>query len=309
MKRATQILLSFVLIGILAFSLYSCKDEETAPLPTVSIFSSVDGYQVAFTATVTDATSFAWDFDDDETSTEQNPVHTYALSGTYSVTLTVTGAGGTADATESVTISASEIEMLTGGVAMPDGKAWKFSPSAGEGDGIYYADAEMSNQEPLPAGILGLIGIASEYDDEFTFKHDGSYSHDVMNDSVPADAIYAILNGIPLRPTAEDVVVLVPFTPEAATFTYTEDTDLTLTVVPDDDNPETTEDITWSDVTVLEIAGGTEFLGILDATRKYVIFDIGVDKLQIGIFITAIDGGAAVGTPSHFLKMTLIPAD
>jgi len=307
MKKSTKILFSFTLIGILAFSLYSCKDEETAPLPTVSIFATVDGYQVAFTATVTDATTFAWDFDDGETSTEQDPVHTYALSGTYTATLTVTGPGGSAEATESVTISASEMEMLTGGTAMPDGKAWVFSPAAGEGDGIYYADAEMSNQDPLPSGILGLIGIASEYEDEFIFKHDLSYSHDVKNDSVATDAIFAAFNQIPSRPTGEDVIVLTPFTPEAATFTYTEDTDLTLTIIPDEDFPEVTEDITWSDLTILEIAGGTEFIGIQDYTRKYIVFDIGVDKLQLGMFIS-ITQGSNFDKPSHFLKMTFIPA-
>jgi len=33
-------------------------------------------------------TSWAWDFGDNETSTEQNPVHTYAKAGNYTVTLT-----------------------------------------------------------------------------------------------------------------------------------------------------------------------------------------------------------------------------
>jgi PKD repeat protein len=39
-------------------------------------------------------TSWAWDFGDGTTSTEQNPAHTYTNPGSYTVTLTVTGAGG-----------------------------------------------------------------------------------------------------------------------------------------------------------------------------------------------------------------------
>ena len=38
--------------------------------------------------------SWFWDFGDGATGTEQNPTHTYTVPGTYSVTLTVTGPGG-----------------------------------------------------------------------------------------------------------------------------------------------------------------------------------------------------------------------
>ncbi len=40
-------------------------------------------------------TGFQWDFGDGQTTTEKNPVHEYAEVGTYTVTLTVTGPGGT----------------------------------------------------------------------------------------------------------------------------------------------------------------------------------------------------------------------
>jgi plastocyanin len=43
--------------------------------------------------------SFLWDFGDNSTSTEQNPVHNYATSGTYTATLQATDADGTMDAT------------------------------------------------------------------------------------------------------------------------------------------------------------------------------------------------------------------
>jgi PKD repeat protein len=50
---------------------------------------------VSFTDTSTGTpTSWSWDFGDGGTSSEQNPEHTYTASGTYSVRLTVGGAGG-----------------------------------------------------------------------------------------------------------------------------------------------------------------------------------------------------------------------
>jgi len=41
-----------------------------------------------------DITTWSWDFGDGSTSTEQNPSHTYTDSGTYTVSLTVTGPEG-----------------------------------------------------------------------------------------------------------------------------------------------------------------------------------------------------------------------
>ena len=55
-------------------------------------------------------TSWAWDFGDGSTSTQQNPSHVYA-AGTYSVTLTVSGPGGTDSLTQ-----ANYITVTPGGV-------------------------------------------------------------------------------------------------------------------------------------------------------------------------------------------------
>ncbi|MDI9634181.1 MAG: PKD domain-containing protein [Methanolinea sp.] len=49
-------------------------------------------------------TAWFWDFGDGVTSTERNPVHTYALPGIYTVALTVGNAGGTATSTGTVVV-------------------------------------------------------------------------------------------------------------------------------------------------------------------------------------------------------------
>lgn len=51
--------------------------------------------EVSFTSTALNVSTYAWNFGDNERSTEANPKHTYQVAGTYSVSLTVTGAGGT----------------------------------------------------------------------------------------------------------------------------------------------------------------------------------------------------------------------
>ena len=68
--------------------------QEWAP---VAAFSSEDGGdgEISFTDESSDSpTSWLWDFGNGETSSEQNPVNTYTLNGTYDICLTVTNSVG-----------------------------------------------------------------------------------------------------------------------------------------------------------------------------------------------------------------------
>ena len=71
---------------------------DPAPIANFSISdtSAVIGDLLTFTDLSTNpVTSRLWDFGDGNTSTLADPVHAYAASGTYTVSLTVTGPGGT----------------------------------------------------------------------------------------------------------------------------------------------------------------------------------------------------------------------
>ncbi|MFV0266661.1 MAG: DUF3823 domain-containing protein [Draconibacterium sp.] len=63
--------------------------------PTADFTSVVNGRDVTFTATSKYVESFMWNFGDGETSTEENPTHTYARGGDYTITLTALRAEGT----------------------------------------------------------------------------------------------------------------------------------------------------------------------------------------------------------------------
>ena len=68
-----------------------CTDITIVCPPLNSAFSySVDSETVSFTDLSDSAISWMWTFGDGDTSTLQNPVHTYASSGTYLVCLIVT---------------------------------------------------------------------------------------------------------------------------------------------------------------------------------------------------------------------------
>jgi PKD repeat protein len=74
--------------------------NETSPEPPVANFvGSPTSGNVPLTVNFTDLstgdiTSRSWTFGDTGTSTAQNPSHTYSSAGTYPVSLTVTGPGG-----------------------------------------------------------------------------------------------------------------------------------------------------------------------------------------------------------------------
>ncbi len=69
-------------------------DSMNTPAMTIGFYDASTG----------GATSWFWDFGDGNTSTLQNPVHQYAVPGTYSVCLTITTASGTCSSCSSLTV-------------------------------------------------------------------------------------------------------------------------------------------------------------------------------------------------------------
>ena len=69
---------------------YATTNEViTHQAPVAGFEFAIEEYEITFTNTSTDATTFAWDFGDEiGTSTEESPVYTYAEFGNYTVVLT-----------------------------------------------------------------------------------------------------------------------------------------------------------------------------------------------------------------------------
>lgn len=98
-----QNIFKFVLFAAFGLFFMAC-DEDDVVNPTANFSYEVDGLQVTFTNTSKDAVSYDWNFGDNNTSTEKDPVHTYSTHGTYTVVLTAKSSSGET-ATKSETIS------------------------------------------------------------------------------------------------------------------------------------------------------------------------------------------------------------
>ena len=97
--------LYFFTAAVFALAIAACtkpaadngKQDDNTPAaasPSAAFDYTVDGLKVTFTNKSTNATAYKWDFGDDETSKEANPVHTYAAGGSYDVKLTAANADG-----------------------------------------------------------------------------------------------------------------------------------------------------------------------------------------------------------------------
>lgn len=315
MKKNTFLILTIV--ALITAMAISCKKT---PAPTAEIFASIDGYTVTFNPTVTDVSSYAWNFGDGETSTEVKPEHTYAVSGTYTVTLVVKGEGGEATATKDITIAASLLEMLTGGESAASGKTWVLDRSYTVGDGGGpVMNAPYALAVPSAENVLDIFGLGDEYDNEFTFVHDGHYSVNSKNGNVLAAAVYgsATLTVIP-----ESIAWTVGLcaaswdAPASATWTINT-TDLVIDAVtdPNDTNvPPATETVTITGKTWISITSeaSQSFFGIKDfpSTTRFIIDEITPDKMRVTLLVCAYsdNGGDPMYNmmPSNMFHLTYI---
>lgn len=159
------------------FLMAGCKKDED-PTPSVNVIASfqyeanLDNYlEVTFTNFSQNAASYLWDFGDGNTSTEKDPVHTFASAGTYDVTLTATDASGSsANRTETITLNDpnTQLTLLAGSTSktwylMRQGVALGVGPTAG--DNSYWSFGGVT-----PLGDRPCI-----LDDQYIFHADGTF--------------------------------------------------------------------------------------------------------------------------------------
>lgn len=96
-------------------------------------FDFVDG------STTTGVVTYAWDFGDGNTSTQQNPTHTYVDNGTYTVTLIVTDDCGVDTVTTTVTVNNGCVDPIAGFSQSGTEPTFTFTNSSTSGTNTTYS--------------------------------------------------------------------------------------------------------------------------------------------------------------------------
>ncbi|MCK9640714.1 MAG: PKD domain-containing protein [Prolixibacteraceae bacterium] len=303
MKRKFK-LAGLLFLGLILF--VTCKKET--PLPTASFTYSVTGNTVTFYAQVTNDSKYEWDFGDGSyINTIHSPVHAYSAYGVdYSVKLTIIGPGGSTTVSGKVTIPPkTKMQLLTGGLAgSTSSKKWRLSSSAPS----FLITAATANFQPVvkdyPGSVLGAVGLAMVYTDEYIFKGDGNLTINSKGGGIMAGYVYCLATGTKIVPNPDaagaGLAYAKPFvTPPGATFAINEGKNFTLTTTLDGKTPLTT---TYPGVTTLSFTKGG-FLGVMDFKSECIIQQLTDTKMVANVFVSTVYPGL-IGTPNMALTLT-----
>ena len=108
--------------------------------PTAAFTASCSGLTCSFTSSSSDPdgsiSAYSWTFGDGATSTAQNPAHTYAVGGTYTVTLKVTdNQGGTGTTSHGVTVTQPNQPPTAAFTSSCSGLTCSFTSTSSDPDG------------------------------------------------------------------------------------------------------------------------------------------------------------------------------
>lgn len=134
----------------------SCKETATLPPPApFAVFDfSKDGgeppLEISFTNKSSNTQTYVWDFGDNTpTSTELSPKHIYTAAGTYTVTLTATGKGGTTKAQQSIFVNKKISRVFVSAIIIEQFATTK--PTSQPWDANSAPDLFLTITSPLPS--------------------------------------------------------------------------------------------------------------------------------------------------------------
>ena len=104
------------LFGLILMFVMACSNDDghTVMEPSSEFSYIANDLEVSFTSKTQYAVQIEWDFGDGETSTDVNPIHTYAAVGDYTIALTAVGEEGTETAIATQMVSLVQINPEAG---------------------------------------------------------------------------------------------------------------------------------------------------------------------------------------------------
>lgn len=278
---------------------FTACEEEKKPEPTLDLFITVNGFTIDIAAEAKNTTSWQWEYGDGTVSDSVGShTHTYATGGNYTIKCTVTGDGGQTTKTQAVTIATIE-DLLTGGASATNGKTWILSRTAGPYDGVGFVKVELVPDYFFAVNdMLDVLELSEEYDNEYTFKFDGSYSLDPINGKVLSGWVYGDMDVDPddiVKTTAYGIWQINIATPASPKWSLTENSDLTVESVYDaDDDQEggVAETVTFENVDYITYTGDG-FIGMKDYTSTVLVREISPERMTLTMFFHSYKGDPA----------------
>lgn len=157
-----------VSILILAISFIGCEDDDAVlPKLTAGFTHTIDADTgtVTFINTSVNASSYAWDFGDESTSTLINPVNVYA-EGTYTIVLVASNVAGAIDIfTDEITISIPEIATLP---ITFDGENTTYDPTVFDGTSFeIVTNPDLSGTNAVESKVGAITNSGATYEGLF----------------------------------------------------------------------------------------------------------------------------------------------
>lgn len=186
MKRTLKLSWALLLMLTVAF-VSSCKEDDPEPEVIASFTYAVDANDyktVAFTNEAKNFKTLAWDFGDNSAiSADENPSHTYAAIGEYTVKLTATSPGGATDS-YSVKVSIADPNAELTKLVGETSKTWKLLRDVTTG--VYPLEVGPIDHSSIwwavGKGNDELANRPCILNDEFTFYRDGKMVFDSKGD-------------------------------------------------------------------------------------------------------------------------------
>lgn len=165
----------------------SCEDDDEPVAAVVASFQftqdEADFRKIAFKNFSQNFQSLSWNFGDGSAAvTEEDPIHTYEVEGSYTVTLTATGADGSTD-THTAEVEVADPNNIAARLTGDGSKSWKL---------LRDVSTEVYPLEVGPitrAEIWWALGRNEEIgvrpcmlNDEYIFSTDGTYEYKTNGD-------------------------------------------------------------------------------------------------------------------------------
>jgi PKD repeat protein len=137
-----------------------CQTINICFAPTATYASSTNQLNATFTDfSAGTVTSWSWDFGDSQTSTQQNPSHTYSTPGTYNVCLIVSNNCGDADTLcQSVTVCAQPVASYINTNSLLSVSFMDMTSNSPVSWSWDFGDTQTSNQQH-PTHVYASAGI------------------------------------------------------------------------------------------------------------------------------------------------------